>query len=132
MKFKWIKKEQRKINHYVRAFNKILQEDELWRGRFYVKQEEVRRYITFEDGSGGEIIASFSFRDKKTGIMRIAYFTNYDFHNIARVMNDFIIKDVDVWHETPRPSLDNVIDYTKNNIDNTKITPVISSLEVML
>ena len=64
--------------------------------------------------------------------MRIAYFTNYDFHNIARVMNDFIIKDVRVWYETPRPSLDNVIDYTKNNIDNTKITPVISNLEVIL
>ena len=108
MKFKWIKKEQRKINHYVRAFNKILQKDELWRGRFYVKQEEVRRYITFEDGSGGEIIASFSFRDKKTGIMRIAYFTNYDFHNIPSV---FIIHSSELQiYEFLRESVQNNMD----------------------
>ena len=70
MKFKWIKREQKKVNKWVRAFNKNLREDELWRGRFYVHQERIYHYHTFDDGSGGILGIAFSLNDRKPECQR--------------------------------------------------------------
>lgn len=105
MKFKWIKRDQKQINKWVRAFNNNLREDELWRGRFYVHQERIYLYHTFDDGSGGILGIAFSLNDRKTGMSKEVYFSNYDYHHLGGAMNDFIIYDVDVWHENPRPGI---------------------------
>lgn len=105
MKFKWIKRDQKKINKWVRAFSKNLREDELWHGQFYVHQERIYMYQTFKDGSGGILGIAFSLNDRKTGISKDVYFSNYDYYRLGRAMNDFVIYDVDVWHENPRPSV---------------------------
>ena len=105
MKFKWIKRDQKKINKWVRAFNKNLREGELWRGRFYIQQERIYLYHTFDDGSGGILGIAFSLNDRKTGMSKEVYFSNYDYYHLWEEMNDFIINDVDVWHENPRPGI---------------------------
>ena len=107
MKFKWIKRDQKKINKWVRVFNKNLREDELWRGRFYIHQKCIYEYHTFADGSGGILGIAFSLNDRKTGMSKEVYFSNYDYHHLGIEMNDFIINDVKVWNENPRPSLQN-------------------------
>ena len=113
MKFKWIKRDQKKVNKWVRAFNQKLREDELWRGRFYVHQERIYHYHTFDDGSGGILGIAFSLNDRKTGMSKEVYFSNYNYFHLGLAMNNFIVHDVDVWHENPRPSLDTAVDYTK-------------------
>lgn len=113
MKFKWIKSDQKKVNKWVRAFNQKLREDELWRGRFYIHQERIYLYHTFEDGSGGILGIAFSLNDRKTGMSKEVHFSNYNYFHLGLAMNNFIIHNVDVWHENPRPSLDTAVDYTK-------------------
>lgn len=84
-------------------FNKNLREDELWRGRFYIHQERIYQYHTFDDGSGGILSIIFSLNDRKTGMSKEVSFSNYDYYHLWEEMNDFVIYDVDVWHENPRP-----------------------------
>ena len=47
------KKHQRAINRAVRSFNKQLEQDNLWLGRFIVLQyEDSPQWRKYEDGSG--------------------------------------------------------------------------------
>ena len=52
MKDKQRKKAQRKINKRVAILNKNLLNDNLWRGRFFIRQTDAN-WERFEDGSGG-------------------------------------------------------------------------------
>ena len=50
------KKHQRAINRAVRGFNKQLEQDNLWLGRFIVRQyEDSPQWCRYEDGSGAEL-----------------------------------------------------------------------------
>ena len=49
------KKHQRRINRYVRAVNKNIANDDLWRGRFVVRQVGSPTFYIYEDKSGAEL-----------------------------------------------------------------------------
>lgn len=93
------RKAQRKINKIVRALNKNLLYDNLWRGRFYIHQIG-SDWERFDDGSGGELIVLLEIRDKKTGFYKRFRADNYDWgDHYWGAVNDFIVKDSDVWSD---------------------------------
>ncbi len=76
MRDKQRKQAQKKINKSVRALNKNIKNDSLWRGRFVVRQLE-SFWWRFEDGSGGELCALLEIRDLKTGFYMRFSVNNY-------------------------------------------------------
>ena len=58
------KKAQHTINKNIRAINKNIENDNLWRGRFIMRQVNAR-WDAFEDGSGGELFVTILMIDKK-------------------------------------------------------------------
>ena len=109
----YVKKVQRRVNALIRRYNEALEEDDLWKGRFYIQQ--LRRDVwRFEDGSGASVSFLFEMVDKKTGKRDIFRVDNYDLRvafqknnggawKIFDNLNDFIVKTVDVWSENPPP-----------------------------
>lgn len=91
------RKHQRWLNAYCRKVNKSIEKDDLWQGRFVVKQIATDMYW-FTDKSGGLMYCRLLFYDKKTGITAEWFTDNLDVqtHMFWR-MNDFIIKDCKVW-----------------------------------
>ena len=61
------KRHQRAMNKLMRDLNKNIENDNLWQGRFYVKQTAAQ-WHEYEDKSGAELWVVLSFIDKKTGI----------------------------------------------------------------
>lgn len=116
----YVKKVQRRVNALIKRQNKALAEDELWLGRFYIRQ--LRRDVyKFEDGSGACVSFLFEMADKKTGKRDIVRLSNYELRvafkrgegswKLFEALNDFIIKKIDVWHEDPAPSIWTPQDY---------------------
>ena len=111
------KKIQRKVNKIVRKLNKQIEDDELWKGRFYVRQ--VNRYMKpYDDRSGIDNAFLFRFYDRKTGKNALSkdwysYYVLSTFCKLALGMNDFIVNVCKVWEEEPKPSVDNAVDYRK-------------------
>ena len=103
---------QRWFNQYCRYVNKVIIDDELWLGRFCIKQ--LRSDIHwFEDGSGGVMAAEILMRDKKTGITRSRWYTGLDMSwKFWWDFNNFIIEDCKVWEEEPDVRI-NRIDFRK-------------------
>ena len=97
------KNHQRWFNQYCRYVNKNIENDKLWRGRFYISQNRTK-LNWFEDGSGGLMTAEIVMHDRKTGKMITRWYSGlgmdwqfwWDF-------NDFIIKYCKVWEEQPSP-----------------------------
>lgn len=88
---------QRWLNKYIRWVNDSIRDDSLWMGRFIVDQVSTDMEW-FNDGSGGLMHCHLRFRDKKTGITRDWYTNCLEVRwNIFFKMNDFIIKDCEVW-----------------------------------
>lgn len=110
------KKIQRHINSVLRNLNKNIERDNLWLGRFYCHQKNIR-YEMSEDGSYRYAKAEIEFIDRKIGRTLIRYFDKEDFMGstwrIWCAMNDFIVEYCDVWNEDPRPSVKNPWDYRK-------------------
>ena len=97
---------QRRMNRAMRDLNKNIEEDNLWRGRFYVHQIARQRHV-YEDGSGMELWVTLELVDRKTGRTKqmfesVNYWTSFC-SRLFWEMNEFIINDVDVWSEDPRP-----------------------------
>ena len=116
----YVKKVQRRVNALIKRQNEALAKDELWLGRFYLRQ--LRRDVyKFEDGSGACVSFLFEIADKKTGKRDIVRLDNYELRvafqrgggswKLFVALNDFIITKVDVWHEDPAPSLKTAVDY---------------------
>jgi hypothetical protein len=62
------KTHQRAINRAVRAFNKRLEQDDLWLGRFVVRQyESSPQWRKYADGSNEELWVKLKFIDRATG-----------------------------------------------------------------
>ena len=117
----YVKKVQRRVNAMIARQNQALEEDELWLGRFYIRQ--LRRDVyRFEDGSGAVVSFLFEMADKKTGVRDICRLDNFELRvqykknngscwKLFEELNDFIIKRVNVWAEDPAPSLKTAVDY---------------------
>ena len=104
------KNHQRWFNQYCRYVNKKMEEDELWLGRFCIRQLQTDMRW-FEDGSGGIMGALIEMRDKKTGITHVAWYSGLDMDwKFWWDFNDFIIDDCKVWEEEPSP-YENRIDF---------------------
>ena len=95
------KKHQRAMNKIVRVLNKNLEEDELWKGRFYVRQV-ASRFQTYSDKSGAELFVILRLYDKETKLTKDVHgFVNswrfLNGYDLWRAMNDFIVEYVEVW-----------------------------------
>ena len=116
---------QRKFNWYIKKINKMMEEDNLWRGRFVVKQYWTELY-KYDDNSGYNFYAAIYFVDKKTG--RISNLVVDDWYMLLHSMsygimgklNDFITKDCfdDTWANQDELYSDKT-DYTL--IDDSKM-----------
>nr|DAG72078.1 MAG TPA: hypothetical protein [Caudoviricetes sp.] len=109
-KNKELKKLQRAVNKYIQELNDNILNDDLWRGRFIAKQ--VNRYdYRYEDGSGYYFTIKLEFKDLKTGQTKIFYETIILLQAIRSkffsLMNDFIVKDCDVWSKETTQELKN-------------------------
>lgn len=96
---------QRAINRAVRACNKQLELDNLWLGRFVVRQyEDSPRWRKYEDGSGAELWVKLKFIDRATGRYYVGNHTvnewcSFNGSRIWRIMNWLITKHWHVWQE---------------------------------
>jgi hypothetical protein len=100
------KRHQRTLNKLIRDVNKAIEQDNLWYGRFYIKQVESPQWHVYEDKSGAEYFVHLKFIDKCTGRYWIqAETVNHwrgSFGNGWRLwdkMNWFIVNYLDVWKE---------------------------------
>lgn len=99
MRDKQRKKAQSKINKRVKALNKNILNDSLWKGRFFVRQVDAN-WERFEDGSGGILQVWLEIRDKKTGLYMGFSIDNYDTGwRLWCAGNDFIAKHSGVWED---------------------------------
>lgn len=98
---------QRALNSVIKSLNKSIERDDLWRGRFFVRQVSAQ-WVRYEDGSGYSLHVVLKCCDRKT---RQEWFFRGDSNSLAwgggyriwREMNDFIIERVKVWdNDDPR------------------------------
>jgi hypothetical protein len=108
MRNKMEKSYQHALNKKIRELNKACENDDLWRGRFVVRQVKAR-WEQFRDGSGGILYVILRVYDKKTKYYKdypLDYFKTNPFINwnlTMDIMNTFIVDDLDVWrNEKPR------------------------------
>ena len=108
------KKAQHVINKNIRLLNKGIESDDLWRGRFIMRQIDAR-WSPFDDGSGGRLFTTIMMVDKRTGQTKRVWLDNYDSPwNYFSAINDFIVKDCAVWEKEGRDFLySDKTDYTK-------------------
>ena len=99
------KKHQRAINRAVRSFNKQLEQDNLWLGRFMVRQyENSPQWRKYEDNSGAELYVKLKFIDRATGRYYVGNHTanewlSFNGAHIWRIMNWLITEHWNVWQE---------------------------------
>jgi hypothetical protein len=110
-----VKKIQRHVNSIVRAMNKNIYNDELWKGRFYVRQ--TKRRVEKED-DWVYVRFEMEFVDRQTGKTKKYYYDKSDMLGTStwkffQDVNDFIVEVCDVWREDPRPNRETSIDYRK-------------------
>lgn len=112
---------QRKLNKLVKALNKNIAKDELWKGRFFFIQKDAFWWHFF-DNSEGTLVAYIRAIDKKTGYYhdyKLEYAPWMPFfvgHLTLDVANDFIVNQTNVWKEDPRPTRDTTLDYRNTPI----------------
>lgn len=99
---------QRALNAMVRRLNKSLLEDDLWQGRFYVKQAPYTHWWQYEDKSGWNLHVTLEFHDRVTGtVWRIGndvnYFLMWNGTHLFWDANEFITERVPTWESNPRP-----------------------------
>lgn len=94
------KKVQRQVNKVFRHMNRIIEKDELWRGRFVVRQKRAY-WINYQGTREYTLFVVYYFIDKKTGQISKSY-QDMDFSldmHLAIEMNNFIVKDCEVWEK---------------------------------
>lgn len=98
------KKYQRSLNKLVRIFNKVIENDWLWNGRFVMCQKAAI-FQPYEDKSGAYFSAILELKDKKTGKTDRMLITNYNAHyEIWHWANECIVNNWRVWYEDPDPN----------------------------
>lgn len=98
------KRHQREINRLVRAINKNIEQDDLWSGRFVVRQVESPQWVRYDDCSGRELWVTLKFIDRCTGryfvrCKSVNHWRIFNGVNLWREMNDFIVERCKVWNE---------------------------------
>lgn len=98
------KRHQRALNKAVRALNKELECDELWLGRFVVRQVGSLQRRVYQDKSGVEFYAKLKFIDRATGrtyvgCHQINKWLIWNGYNIWHIMNWLITEHWNVWDE---------------------------------
>ena len=77
------KKYKRAVNKLVRTFNKDIENDWLWNGRFVISQDWSLFY-PFEDKSGAQYYVGLVITDKKTGHKEYSCFDNFDIETVSK------------------------------------------------
>ena len=98
------KRHQRAINQLIRKTNESIEKDELWNGRFCIKQVESPQWYIYKDKSGAEYFVHLEFIDKCTGRYWIAaetvnHWRTSNGWRVSEKMNWFIVESLDVWSE---------------------------------
>lgn len=109
------KKVQRQINKIFRQMNRIIENDDLWRGRFVVRQKRTE-WVNYYGSREYCLYVIYEFVDKKTGEVSRPH-VEPDFaldRHIGIQMNTFIVNYCKVW-EKENPYEDKT-DYRKVNI----------------
>ena len=102
------KRHQRALNREIRAFNKSLERDDLWLGRFVVRQIDSPQMVRYADGSAVDLYVKLVFIDRatgrtyKTGYVTAWGLTKWDGYEIWRKMNWLITEEWPVWDELDR------------------------------
>ena len=100
---------QRALNRAIRAFNKSLENDDLWCGRFIVRQyEDSPQWRRYEDGSGAELWVKLKFIDRATGRYYVGahsvnHWLSFNGQRVWELMNWLITEHWKVWNETLNP-----------------------------
>lgn len=116
---KLYKKYQRQFTNLIHQYNKAIDEDNLWLGRFHMLQVR-SRWEVFEDNSGGILHAVIRCFDKKTRqykdycIEYAPWMRTMHWHIQMDILNTFIVEEINVWKENPDPRED-IRDWTKVN-----------------
>ena len=53
------------MNALIRKINKCIEEDDLWQGRFFIRQYSADEFYKYEDNSGGTLYVTLRFYDKE-------------------------------------------------------------------
>lgn len=101
------KKHQRRINRYMRLLNENIKNDELWKGRFYIRQQSAD-WVSYVDHSGNELYVRLLLVDKLTGQTALIgdtvnHYNMYNGGHLWHEMNKFIVETCAVWEKEPRP-----------------------------
>lgn len=100
------KRHQREINRLMRAINKNIENDDLWKGRFIIRQVHSPEWSRYEDGSGAELFVCLRCVDRCTGrsyekwetVNHWRSFRGNGWH-LWEFMNWFIVEHCGVWSE---------------------------------
>ena len=109
---------QRAINKIVRNLNQTIEQDELWKGRYCVRQYKSWWISYQEEPTYHFLCTQFIFYDKKTNktfVTDIKSVNTWMFlhgFKLWQAMNDFIINS-GVWEEDPRPTRENTQNFRK-------------------
>lgn len=121
MRNKMRKKYQRNLNKKIKEVNKSLEDDDLWLGRFVIKQTNAN-FIKFSDNSGGWLLVELTIYDKKTNISQIYYVeyapwkTTFNW-SIYKILNEFIVDVIKVWEENPNPYHCSRVDWRNKKVE---------------
>lgn len=118
------KKHQRQVNQFVRELNHAIENDPLWKGRFYARQIQSSFFI-YEDRSGGRLYFRLRFFDKQ----KMKYFDIPGWFEdglffrskISKAMNEYIIHLSGVWDENP--TYETTRDYRGRRINESFCMP---------
>ena len=97
------KRHQRELNKLIRRFNKNLNEDELWQGRFQVWQVDSPVWMMHEDQTAN-LLVRLRFVDRATGAcydrrMSVNHWRHFGGSHVWNLMNWLITEHWDVWEE---------------------------------
>lgn len=116
MKNKLRKKYQKNLASALKGVNRDIKRDELWLGRFEIRQGETQ-FLKWDDNSGGILYCRMRVFDKATGYYkdyRFEYSGKYCNWKLWDIANKFITVDCAAWRsEDPR---DRVHDYRKTAV----------------
>ena len=107
MIYKYKKKLQRKMNRDIKKVNQTIREDDLWKGRFEIRQIK-DSYCSFKDGSGGILTVKIRMIDKKSRKWADCTFTyshHFNLSHLLDALNYFIVEYIDVWTNETRDSI---------------------------
>lgn len=103
------KKHQRRMNQMVRAINKNIYNDDLWRGRFVVRQVGSPYFYIYEDKSGASlervhlVITDLLTGNTYDGWDSVNGWCHWNGSRLWRFANDAITEHFDVWRTGDSP-----------------------------